>query len=79
MQGWTRIAKAVYADPLMRKYVFYDILNEPDFITGMGWTPQNGNPGMGDLYLQAMDAIYAVNPGAALSLVTLCSIPLQPG
>lgn len=39
-----------------------DILNEPDF-GNLRWEPANGLPGMGDLYLQAMDALYAANPG----------------
>lgn len=39
-----------------------DILNEPDF-GNLRWEAANGLPGMGDLYLQAMDALYAANPG----------------
>jgi len=39
-----------------------DILNEPD-AWGLKWQAQNGLPGVGDLYLAAMDAIYPVNPG----------------
>ena len=39
-----------------------DILNEPDAFL-LKWQAQNGLPGVGDLYLAAMDAIYPVNPG----------------
>ena len=39
-----------------------DILNEPDF-GNLRWEAYNGLPGLGDLYLQAMDALYAANPG----------------
>ena len=39
-----------------------DILNEPDF-GNLRWEASNGLPGVGDLYLQAMDAMYNVNPG----------------
>lgn len=41
-----------------------DMLNEPD-CWGLTWEAQDGNPSAGDLYLAAMDAIYAVNPGAS--------------
>lgn len=39
-----------------------DLLNEPDAFK-LQWQAQNGLPGVGDLYLAAMDAIYAVNQG----------------
>lgn len=39
-----------------------DILNEPDAFK-LQWQAQNGLPGVGDLYLAAMDAIYPVNQG----------------
>lgn len=43
----------------------YDILNEPDAFN-VKFEPQNGRPGMRDLYFSAFDAIYAVNPGTPL-------------
>lgn len=41
-----------------------DILNEPDAFK-LQWQPQNGLPGVADLYLSAMDAMYPVNNGDA--------------
>ena len=39
-----------------------DLLNEPDAFK-LQWQAQSGLPGVGDLYLRAMDAIYPVNQG----------------
>jgi hypothetical protein len=39
-----------------------DLLNEPD-CWDLSWQANNGKPSSGDLYLAAMDAIYAVNSG----------------
>ncbi len=61
-QGWTRLAKAVNADSKVSNRIVYDILNEPDAFN-VKFEPQNGRPGMRDLYFSAFDAIYAVNPG----------------
>ena len=57
-----------------------DILNEPDF-GNLRWEAANGLPGVGDLYLQAMDALYNVNSGllyfiegAVLSSQPVCDL-----
>ena len=42
--------------------IMCDILNEPDF-GNLRWEAYNGLPALSDLYLQAMDALYAANPG----------------
>ena len=54
---------ARYPDAAAR--VLVDILNEPDSFQ-LQWQAQDGAglPGAGDLYLAAMDAVYAVNSGA---------------
>ena len=39
-----------------------DILNEPDWMN-LRWEASDGKPGAVHLYLQAMDALYSVNPG----------------
>lgn len=44
-----------------------DLLNEPDAFK-LQWSAQNGLPGVGDLYLAAMDAIYPVNPGKSQAI-----------
>lgn len=70
LQGWKRIANAVNADATISNRVFYDVLNEPDAF-GVRFEPQNGRPGMKDLYFTAFDAIYSINPGACF-LCQLC-------
>jgi hypothetical protein len=41
----------------------FDLVNEPE-AHGLAWLPQGGLPGVGDLYLYAMDVIHAVSPSA---------------
>ncbi|KAK9864609.1 hypothetical protein WJX84_005551 [Apatococcus fuscideae] len=48
--------------PVAQAKTMVDILNEPDF-GNLRWEAANGLPGVGDLYLQAMDALYNVNSG----------------
>ena len=62
LQGWARIAQALTADPVARLFLVYDVLNEPDAFDLL-WEGGNGKPALMDAYLQAMDAIHAVNPG----------------
>jgi hypothetical protein len=52
-----------------------DMLNEPD-CWGLSWQASNGYPSSGDLYLAAMDAIYAVNSGTPPPSRSQCSVPL---
>lgn len=63
VQRWTDLAtKLTQRYPLAASMSLIDILNEPD-AWGVGWTPQNGKPGYGDMALKIMDALYQVNPG----------------
>ena len=52
---------------MLANRVLYDVLNEPDAF-GVRFEPQNGRPGMKDLYISSFDAIYAVNPGMLVHL-----------
>lgn len=63
VQRWTDLAtKLTQRYPFAASMSLIDILNEPD-AWGVGWTPQNGKPGYGDMSLKIMDALYKVNPG----------------
>lgn len=86
-QYWAQLATAISQDPDTAAYVMMDILNEPDS-QKLRWEPINGLPGVGDLYLAGMQAIYDVNPnflfllegvgqiGTALSWVSILSLCL---
>ncbi len=60
---WKRIMTAIAADPISKKFVMYDILNEPDS-KGIPWEGSNGAWGMKDYYLSMMDQGYGINPQA---------------
>ena len=63
VQRWTDLAtRLTQRYPIAASMSLIDILNEPD-AWGVGWTPQNGKPGYGDMSLRVMDALHAVNPG----------------
>lgn len=64
---WKQLATSIAADPVASNYVMFDILNEPDS-KGLRWEAANGKPGVGDLYLRAMDAINSVNSNAIFLL-----------
>ncbi|DBB04409.1 TPA: hypothetical protein ACH3X1_012892 [Trebouxia sp. C0004] len=58
---WPSLISTISQDATASLRIMVDILNEPD-CNGLKWSAANGKPGAGDLYLAAMDAIYAVNP-----------------
>jgi len=78
--NWTTLWRAVSCLPDfqadLRGRVFLDLLNEPDSI-GQRWeaqqAPPGGHPGpaagLADLYLTAMDALWAMTPGAPIFFV----------
>jgi aryl-phospho-beta-D-glucosidase BglC (GH1 family) len=59
---WAQLVKDLRQDPAVKSKLMVDLLNEPDNF-GIRWEAQAGTPGLGDLYLQAMDAIEAASPG----------------
>lgn len=61
VQHWVQLATAIAQDPISKKQVMLDILNEPDNF-GLRWEPSGNKPGLKDLYLSAMDVLYKVNP-----------------
>jgi Cellulase (glycosyl hydrolase family 5) len=63
IQDWVKLATAIANDPISRKMVMFDLLNEADGF-GIQWKAANGKPGLSDLYLSAMDALYQVIPEA---------------
>ena len=61
VQDWVRLVTAISQDPISKDKVMIDLLNEPDNFE-IRWEVSGGRPALKDLYLSAMDAIYAVNP-----------------
>lgn len=62
-QKWADLVMEVARDPVTAGRLLVDIMNEPDNYS-LRWAPQtNGTPGLMSLYLRAMDAIHAVDPG----------------
>lgn len=61
VQEWVKLATEISKNPEASKKVMIDILNEPDNF-GIRWEASGDKPGLGDLYLSAMDAIHQVNP-----------------
>eukprot|EP00884_Botryococcus_braunii_P017417 jgi/Botrbrau1/4359/Bobra.105_2s0007.2 len=69
---WARVAKDIVQNKVSAPWVLFDILNEPD-CEQIGWERHpRGFPGMNELYLRAMDAIYQVHPKAVF-LIEGCS------
>eukprot|EP00884_Botryococcus_braunii_P014866 jgi/Botrbrau1/23380/Bobra.0051s0031.1 len=63
ISNWVRLAGDIKADPLLSKWVMFDLLNEPD-AQDIRWITGLPVGGMQQAYLAAMDAIYAVHPKA---------------
>jgi aryl-phospho-beta-D-glucosidase BglC (GH1 family) len=63
VQDWVKLVTAISQDPVSRKMLMIDILNEPDNF-GIRWEASGGHPALKDLYLSAMDALYPINPDA---------------
>lgn len=63
MTGWARVMTAINADPVSKKFMMYDILNEPDS-RGIPWVGSGGRWGMEDYYIKMMDEGYKINPEA---------------
>lgn len=61
VQQWTDLVIRLSEDPVSKKMLMIDILNEPDNY-GILWEPSNQTPGLKELYISAMDAIYPINP-----------------
>ncbi|WP_068470682.1 cellulase family glycosylhydrolase [Candidatus Protochlamydia phocaeensis] len=63
VQDWVKLVTAISQDPVSKEKLMIDLLNEPDNF-GIRWEASGSTPALKDLYLSAMDAIYAVNPDA---------------
>lgn len=61
-KSWSKLVGELRSDPIVKQKLMVDLLNEPDQY-GLRWEAQSGLPGLGDLYLSAMDAIEAASPG----------------
>lgn len=60
VQQWTDLVIRISEDPISKKMLMIDILNEPDNY-GILWEPSGQKPGLKDLYLDVMEAIYPIN------------------
>lgn len=61
LQSWVELATAISEDPIAKKRVMLDLLNEPDNF-GIRWESSGKKPGLKELYLSAMDVLYQINP-----------------
>ncbi|BDA42796.1 probable major extracellular endoglucanase [Coccomyxa sp. Obi] len=57
---WTAITALPNFSSQLAGRMFLDLCNEPDGL-GLRWEDSNGSPGMTTLYLQVMDALYAID------------------
>ena len=60
VQNWVKLLTAILQDPISKDKIMLDLLNEPDHF-GIRWEASNHRPGLKDLYLAAMDALYPLN------------------
>ena len=67
VESWAKLAAAVAKDPVAKGVVLLDLVNEPDN-KRIFWKGRDGRPGLGQLYIDAMDAIHKVNPSALFVL-----------
>lgn len=67
LRSWAALAKDILSDESLVGKVIFDILNEPDN-KGIKWEATGGNPALTDLYINAMDAIYAETPDAIFTI-----------
>lgn len=61
VDSWVRLGKAIAKDPISKDHVMFDLLNEPDNY-GIRWEASGGKPGLENLYLSVMDALYKEDP-----------------
>ncbi|MBA2727273.1 MAG: cellulase family glycosylhydrolase [Parachlamydiaceae bacterium] len=62
VQRWKDLVTKISQDPISKKMLMIDILNEPDQF-GIRWE-SGQTPGLKDLYLSVMDVVYPINPQA---------------
>lgn len=60
VQDWVQLVTAISQDPVSKKMLMIDILNEPDH-AGIRWEANGNTPALTDLYLSVMDALYPIN------------------
>lgn len=60
VQLWTDLVTKISQDPLSKSMLMIDILNEPDQFN-VRWEAANGLPGLKDLYVSIMEAVYPIN------------------
>ncbi len=63
VQQWTDLVTKISQDPISKKMLMIDILNEPDEY-GIQWEASSSRPGLQELYTLVMDAVYPINPEA---------------
>lgn len=63
VQNWKDLVTKISQDPISKKMLMIDILNEPDEYE-IKWETSGSTPGLKDLYLAVMDAVYPINSEA---------------
>lgn len=61
VQLWCSLAYEISQDPISKDKVMLDLLNEPDNF-GIHWEATADRPALKELYLNVMDALYAIYP-----------------
>lgn len=61
IKNWEKLVKDLNANPTVSGKLLVDLINEPDAYN-IRWEAANGNPGLTDLYLRALDRLYPACP-----------------
>ena len=61
INNWEKLVKDLNANPTVSGKLLVDLINEPDAYN-IRWEAANGNPGLTDLYLRALDRLYPACP-----------------
>ena len=61
INNWEKLVKDLKANPTVSGKLLIDLINEPDAYN-IRWEAANGNPGLTDLYLRALDRLYPACP-----------------
>ena len=61
INNWEKLVKDLNANPNVSGKLLIDLINEPDAYN-IRWEAANGNPGLTDMYLRALDRLYPACP-----------------
>lgn len=61
VQHWTDLVSQISSNPISKKMLMIDILNEPDEYS-IRWEATASRPALKELYISVMNAVYPINP-----------------